>query len=246
MTRSSRLSRQREPTFSSTETLSHFSYSFVTHNQSDRRQRILDAALAPEHKEEAVKGIDAAFSHSAGGSIERYISDAADDFLNYVISRVAGLPDRDTVFDQLYGQFDQSLYGKECIVTVFAVLQNVWDNGGRAVLPPGYWLRYYSTIHGGKTADRWTRDRCVPYFEISQSAHRVGSGRSIKDESGYFVFSHSTTLPKDKNLMNAAYILRDQMVSNFILSVRLLNSSAAFSDYRGFRLLGHLSAHRLN
>jgi hypothetical protein len=183
--------------------LSEFSYSFVSYNQSDRKQRIVDAALVPEHKQEAIKGIDASYSNSVGGTLESNISNAVDDFLNYVIPRVAGLPDREAVFDKLYAQFDQSLYGKECVVTIFAVLQNVWDNGGRAVLPPGYWLRYYSKVHGGEAPNRWTRDRSVPYSEISQSARRIGLGRSIKDESAYFVFSHSTTLPKDQNLMHA-------------------------------------------
>jgi len=226
--------------------LSQFSYLFVTRDHPERQQRVLEAALIPEHRQQVEKTIEAAYSDHAGGTFELYLANAVEDFLNYVLPRVVGLPDRDAIFDEMYEQFDRSLYSDECVVTIFAILSNVWDNGGRVVLPPGYSLRYYSNMVNDRAPDRWTRDRSVPYFEISQSAQPVGPGRSIRNESAYFVFSHSTTLPKNKKFLSAAYALRDEMTRKFVFAVRLLKSSAAFADYRGFRTIGHLGLYRIN
>jgi hypothetical protein len=226
--------------------LSDFSYTFVGHDYPVRRQRVLAAALAPAYRGVAEKAVEAAYSDSMGGTTDHNLCNMVDDFLNYVVPRVAGLPDRDVVFDQFYRYFDASLYGKGCIVTMFAILHDVWDNGLRAVLPPGYALRYFDRPHLGSAADRRTRDRSVPYFEILESASPVGIGRAIRDKSAYFVFSYSTTLPKDKELIPAAYKLRDEMTRKFIFSVRVLKSSSAFSEYRGFRMLGHLSRFGMN
>jgi len=236
----------KEPDVSSQVFLRSFPYLMLTFENDERMGRVLEAALVPEYRRQAERGIEAAYSDHLGSTFEFYLAHAVEDFLNYVLPRIIGLPDSDTVFDRFYEQFDRSLYSDECVVTIFAILDNVWDNGGRAVLPPGYALRYHDKPATGRAPDRWTRDRSIPYFEISQSAKSIGLGRSIRSAPVYFVFSHSTTLPKNKDLLEKAYTLRDEMTRKFIFSVRLLNSSAAYADYRGFRTVGHLSTHQIN
>ena len=228
------------------EFLSSFPYVFTWFDKSDRHQRVLDAALAPEYKTEVERAIEAGYSDSAGGTFERHVCDAVDDFLNYIIPRSAGLPDADEIFDRYYAQFDASMFDKECVVTTFAVLRNVWDNGLRAVLPPGYCLRYFSKTHGLKPDNGWARERLIPYCEILKQAHPIGLGRPIVADGAYFVFLHSTTLPKNRHLISAAYTLQGEVTRQFIFAVRLLKHSAAFSDYRGFRTIGHLGPYSMN
>ncbi len=226
--------------------LSQFSYYFLTHEQPEREKRVLDAALVPAHKAKAEKTVEAAYSYHRGGTFEFYVAHAVQDFLNFILPRIIALPDRDSVFDHYFAQFDQSFYGEACTVTTFAVLSNVWDNGLRAVLPPGFLLGYYTKMPMDRSPDRWTRDRIVPYFEIACSANPIGLGRSIREESSYFVFSHSRELLKNKGLIPAAYALRDEITRKFMFAVRLLKFNAAFADYRGFRTIGHLALYQLN
>ena len=226
--------------FHSNEFLSSFPYAFLSHNNSERGDRVVAAALAAPHRDEVERAIEAAFSNSAGGTLERYTTIAVEDFLNYIIPRIAGMADADTVFEQYYEFFDSSLFGKECIVTTVAVLENVWDNGLGAVLPPGYSLRYITKFDAMPADNRWSRDRIVPYFEISRAAHPIGRGQPISDAGSYFVFSHSAKMPKSKKLLQSAASLRDEITKKFIFSVRLLKFSAAYSEYRGFRTLGNL------
>jgi hypothetical protein len=226
--------------------LSQFSYYFLTHEQTEREKRVLDAALVAAHRAQAEKAVEAAYSDHGGGTFEFYVAYAVQDFLNFILPRIIALPDRDAVFDHYYAQFDQSFYGDTCTVTTFAILSNIWDNGLRAVLPPSFLLRYYTKMPGDRSPDRWTRDRIVPYFEIAGAAHPIGLGRSISEESSYFVFSHSRELPKDKKLIPAAYALRDEITRKFIFAVRLLKFGATYADYRGFRTIGHLAMYQLN
>ena len=226
--------------FHSNEFLSSFPYAFLSHNNSERGDRVVAAALAAPYKEEVERAVEAAFSNWAGGTLERYVCFAVEDFLNYIIPRIAGMSDENAVFDKYYGFFDCSLFGKECIITTIAILENVWDNGLAAVLPPGYSLRYVSKFDCTPADNRWSRDRIVPYFEISRSAHPIGLGKPISGAGSYFVFSHSAKIPKNKNFLQVVSSLRDEVTRKFIFSVRLLKYSAAYSDYRGFRCLGSL------
>lgn len=230
----------------SAEFLASFPYAFMKPTGGQRCTEVLAAASSLNHRSEIERAIKAAYTDSAGLTTDGYICKAVEDFLNYVIPRIAGLPDEEDIFAKLYEQFESSILGETALVTVFAVLSNVWDNGGRAILPPGFSLQYVADDVATIPDSRWKRDRSVPYFEISKSAHPIGRGRPIKDESYYFIFKYSTMLPNDGGLIRAAYALSDAIVRKFIFSIRLLNYSAAFSDYRGFRTVGHLSAYSLN
>jgi hypothetical protein len=202
--------------------------------------------LSPEHRLQAERAIVAAYSDNAGLSTEGYVCDAVEDFLNYAIPRIAGLPDENTIFDSLYEQFDSSFFGDSCLVTMFAILTNVYDNAGRGALPPNFSFRYYVKGFGDKADQRWSRDRVVPFFEISKAAHPIGRGRGIKDESHYFIFEYSASLPKTNELTSGAYALKEDMTKKLVLALRLLKHSPVFSDYQGFRTLGHLSTYSMN
>lgn len=52
---------------------------------------------------EVERAVEAAFSNWSGGTLESYTSDAVEDFLNYIIPRIAGISDAGSVFDQYYG-----------------------------------------------------------------------------------------------------------------------------------------------
>jgi hypothetical protein len=226
--------------------LSQFSYLFLTHDQSERERRVLDAALNSDTKNSLEKTIEAAYAYHAGGTFESYVLEAVQDFMNFIIPRIAGLKEGEEIFDRFYAQFDQSLFGSHCTVTTFALLSNVWDNGGRVVLPPSFLLRYYTKVHGDRSTDRWSRERTVPYFEIVGTGHPLALGRPIKEQTAFFVFSHSVDLPKSKALLREAYALRDEITRKFLFAVRLLNFSSAYADYRGFRTIGHLGMYRMN
>lgn len=229
---------------SSREFLSSFPYMFlglgIGPEALERRRLVLESALSEPFRKTAEETIEAAYSHHYGGDLEHNVADAVDDFLNFVIPRMAGLNEQGLVFERHYKTFDESFYGEKCVVTTFSVLENVWDNGLRAVLPPGFRLSYYTSTPGARPSNLFMRERLVPYFEISRSA------RSIEDQLSYFVFSYTTTLNKSKNMLSQLYRLRDEITRKFVFATRLLIAVPVFSDYRGFRTIGHLSAYQMN
>lgn len=232
--------RDKGSDFGSPNFLSAFPYSFFSTGDSPERDLILAAALSPAYREEVERSVEAFYSNWSGGTTESYVCHAIQDLLNYLVPRAAGLPDEESIFDELYSQFDESLFGESCLVTTFAILKNVWDHSGSAVLPDGFSLRYVDQGVHHPADRRWLRDRVVPYFEIRKSAHPVAGGRDIREKFAYFLLEHTVVLPKDKGLLRLASALRDETARKFSLAVRLLDSSAALSDYRGFRTVGRL------
>jgi hypothetical protein len=230
--------------FSGEQFLESFPHWF-THDQPDRQQRIVKAALPSGFRKEAEDAIAACYSDHGGGDLESHVCDAVEDFLNYVIPRAAGLSDERVIFDQYYAAFDSSIYGKTCLVTVFAILQDIWDNSGSAILPPGFRLRYLWPGHG-RADSAYTRERAVPFFEIRKDAYPIGKGREIGSLNSYFVLEYTKAIPKNPNTIGTAYILRDEVARKFIFASRITMYSTAHSDYRCFRLLGHLSTNSMN
>jgi hypothetical protein len=223
--------------------LSSFPYSFI-HERPERKQRIVETALAPDFKKGAEDAIAAYYSDHGGGDLEFYICDAVEDFLNFVIPRTAGLPEVNVLFDRYYGAFDSSIYGKTCLVTVFAILEDIWDNSGSAVLPSGFRLRYVSSGFG-RSDSTYTRERTVPYFEIRKAARPIGRGRDLGGINVYLLLEYTTHIPKDRDAIQAAYTLFHEVARKFVFAARITLYSTAYSDYRGFRMLGHLSAHSM-
>jgi hypothetical protein len=233
--------------FQSEEFLSSFPYGFVAYGDNEeRRRRIVDAALLPEFRQEAQNCVDACYSDSSGGDLEFYISLAVEDFLNYIIPRSVGLPNGSEIFDRYYRYFDSSIYGKSCLITIFALIRDLWDHhGGSAVLPTGF--RFVWMVRGfGPLSIPYTRERAVPFFEIKKAAHPIGWGRDVTGENAFQVLEYSTSLPKNRGLLPAVYSLMHDVAAKFLLATRIKTYSTAHCDYRGFRMLGHLSAHSMN
>ena len=181
--------------------LSQFSYYFLTHEQPEREKRVLDAALVPAHKAKAEKTVEAAYSDHGGGTFEFYVAHAVQDFLNFILPRIIALPDRDSVFDHYFAQFDKSFYGETCTVTTFAVFSNVGQRAAGRTATGVFLLgvtrrcrRIAVRTGGPETAlCRISRLRVQPI--PSASAVPFAKNRS------FFVFSHSRELPKNKGLI---------------------------------------------
>jgi hypothetical protein len=231
----------------SEEFVASFPYWFFR-DDNKVQERIAGSALTPEHRQEAEKAIEAYYSDSHGGNLEFYFSQLVEDFLNYVIPRSAGLPDGLTQFERLYEQLDSCIFGKLCHVTVFAVLENAYDHAGHGanLFPRGFRLGWYSKMPSAALHQPYARERAVPFYEIQKAARAIGRGRDIKDKHSYFVLEYSITIPKKRDSVGAAYRLRDDIASKFVFALRLVGLPAAYSDYRGFRMPGHLSAYSMN
>jgi hypothetical protein len=227
--------------------LSSFPFAFLGGTRrSNWQDRIVAAATSPTYKAEIVAAIEAYFSNWGNGTLEQHLCHAVEDFLNYSIPRSAGLPDEAATFEELYFQFDQALFGKAGLVTIFAALENVWDNSGAVVLPEPSSLRYVSQPFTSTLDKGYFRSTAVPYLEIKKSAHPIGQGREIKNKYAFFLFEYSVELPKNVGFLTAASLLRDEVTRKFVFTVRLLNLSATYSDYRGFRTIGHLASYHMN
>jgi len=224
----------------SEEFLSSFPYSFM-HDAKPAGQ-VADAALLPEFRAEAEKCIEGCYANHGGGDVPFYLANAVEDFLNYIIPRSVALPNSADVFDRYYRQFDSSIFGKLCLVTTVAIIRDCWDNhGGSAVLPTG--MRFIWTVRGhGPLSNPYTRERAVPFFEMKKARHMEGTDAL----NAFNVLQYSKTLPKDRNILSAAYSLSYDTVAKFLLATRLKTYSTVHSDYRGFRMLGHLSGHSMN
>lgn len=231
----------------SEEFVASFPYSFF-HDDDKVRQAIAECALVPEHRQEAGKAIEAYYSDHGGGTLESYLVDLIEDFLNYVIPRTAGLTDGPECFEHMYDQLDSCIFGKSCHITVFAILENVYDHAGRGMnlFPRGFRLGWYTMMPSAALHQRYARERAVPFYEIRKAAHPIGRGRGIKDKNGYFVLEYSTRIPKNRESVVEAYRLRDDIARKFVFALRLTGLSCAYSDYRGFRIPGHLSTFSMN
>jgi len=232
--------------FASLEFLSSFSYEFIPHESDPTRTSIVSAAFSAPLKQKIELNIKALYANSSGLTLEGYLCEAVNDFLNYIIPRAAGLAEANEIFDEHYEYFDQSLYGETCLVTTFSLLENVSDNQGRVVLPDPFSLKYLVNPLGGRAETKALRDHAVPGFEIKMRAHPIGHGREIKDCGVFFVLEHSSFLPINKNLIPAAIALGEDIAKKFILATRLVGLSTAFSDYRGYRMTGALSGYQMN
>jgi hypothetical protein len=227
----------------SEEFLSSFPYAFM--HGAQRSEHVASAALLPDFRQEAEKCIEGCYANCSGGDVPFYLADAVEDFLNYIIPRTIALPNSGEIFDRYYRQFDSSIYGKSCLVTVLALVRDVWDHhGGSAVLPLGMRFVWLTRGHGPLNIP-YTRERTVPFLEIKKRARPIGRGRDLSGEYAFQVLQYSTQLPKDRHILGAANSFAYDVVTKFLLATRIKTYSTAHSDYRGFRMLGHLSAHSM-
>src|ERR1700682_1671021 len=194
----------------SEEFLSSFPYFFM--KDAKRSEQIADAALLPDFRAEAEKCIEGCYADHGGGDVPFYLADAVEDFLNYIIPRSVALPNSGDIFDRYYRQFDSSIYGKTCLVTTVAVIRDCWDNhGGSAVLPTG--MRFIWVVRGhGPLSIPYTRERAAPFFEMEKSTHMEGIGAP----NAFNVLQYSKMLPKDHNILSAAYSLSYDTIAKFL------------------------------
>jgi len=211
-----------------------------------RTGRIVEAALSGEFREQAKTCIEACYSDHGGGDLEFYVCDAVEDFINYIIPRTVGLENGTEIFDRYFRELDCSLYGKSCLVTILALLRDIHDHSGRArVLPPGYRLIWVFSNPGPLNIP-YTRERTVPFLEIKKSGHPIGHGRDLAGDHAFQIIQYSASLPKNRELLSEVYSLMHDVISKFVLAARLKTYSTAYSDYFGFRMVGHLSAFSMN
>lgn len=229
------------------EEMAQYSYRFLEGDDAEtvsQREKILKAALETGFKPEMEAAVGAYLSDIHGLDLNSSVCHLVDDFLAYVVPRTMGLPDGEEYFNKCYRYFESSIFGKSFTVTVFLVLSNIWDHSGSAMLPAGF--RFHWAAKGTSRDDRFSRERIVPFLEIKNTAHPIGLGRSISDHGSYFLLEYTTQLPKNKSSVHAAYQLRDDVSRKFVFAARLLTYSAVYSDYRGFRMPGHLASHSFN
>jgi hypothetical protein len=98
------------------------SYIYLPRGKSETRTRMISAAFAPEFRPVAEEAIQAFYANSSGLTVEDYMCEAVNDFLNYVVPRAAGLKEESEIFDAAYTKFDHSIYGESFLATTFAVL----------------------------------------------------------------------------------------------------------------------------
>jgi hypothetical protein len=229
---------------SSPDFVASFPYVFLPPDDEALCRRVFNAAVNGRTAE-VDRSVDAFFSDSVGGDVQFYVCKAVEDFLNYAIPRTIGLPDGNAHFENLYERFDADWFGEECTITTLAVLSNVWDHSGRVVLPDNFRLRYVSKPL--RKSDHYVlREHDVSFWEITRSAHPIGRGRSIDGQHHLFVLEHSRKIRKSRTLIQEAAQLSYDVARKFTFAVRLLKYSDCFSDYRGFRMLAHLSAFNMN
>ncbi|MGC2745790.1 MAG: hypothetical protein WA672_21685 [Candidatus Angelobacter sp.] len=229
------------------EEMAQYSYRFLQGDDSEtvvQRGKILSAAFGTGLKAEVEAAVEAYLSDIYGLDLKSSVCHLVDDFLAYVVPRTLALPDGEEYFDRSYRHFESSIFGKSFTVTVFLVLSNIWDHSASAMLPAGF--RFHWAAKDTLRDDRFSRERRVPFFEVKNTAHPIGLGRSISDQGSYFLLEYTTQLPKNKTSVEAAYHLRDDVSRKFVFASRLVTYSAVYADYRGFRMPGHLASHSFN
>jgi hypothetical protein len=199
----------------------------------------------PQFRSEAEKAIEACYANCAGGDLQFYLCDAVEDFLNYAIPRTIGLPNSVDMFDRFYREFESSLYSNSCLVTISAIIRDLSDHtGGSTVLPAGFRFLWLANFPNPMNIP-YARERGVPFLEIKMGAHPIGNGRSLANDHGFYVLQYSSRLKKEPDILGKAYQLAEKIIAHFLLAARIKTYSTAHSDYRGFRLLGKLSAHSI-
>ena len=222
--------------------LSSFPYNFVCYaDDRSKQKRFAEAALLPEFRAEAEKTIGACYANCSGGDLEFYIGLAVDDFLNYIIPRTIGLENGTAVFDRCYRQFDLSMFGNAYPVTVNAIVHDIYDHRGASdYLPIGFRLTWL--LKGpGRLDVQYTRERAVPFFETRKAARPIGRGRELADKNAFYILEYSTSVPKRPDIVGRVSQLAYDIVGQFLFAARIKTYSTAYSDYRGFRMLGHLA-----
>ncbi len=210
---------------------------------------LIDAAFEPAFKDEVERTIAICYTDHGGGTIQDYFIDLVEDFLNFALPRTIGLPDEDSLFERYYLELERDLLGPDLSVTVQAVLGNVSCHSGfdarrcSAVGLENFWR----WEHASAVNTHYLRQHVVPAIEIRKAAHPIATGRNISDDAGFVVLERPERHPKSvMTTVDYAYGRSEEVTRKAVLALRLLTGADAYSDYRGFRMLGHLSPFCMN
>jgi hypothetical protein len=229
--------------------LGAFPRSFIgtfSHSPEDERkaQTVLEAAFSAEFRTRTEEALTAYYSDHAGGTPKTYFCDLVDDFLNYAIPRTAGIANSEALFDQYYASFDRSLYSESFPLTVIAVLENASDHSGSVRHVSGVSFHWWSGPSVCPPVNtEYVRNRVVPYLELVKNAHPIGMGREIEDKNHFFVMQYTEERRKSHDAISQAYTRSEEITKKVVFAIRLLTSAAAYADYRGFRMPGHMSGY---
>jgi len=205
------------------------------------RESLVKAAFSEEFRSRTQEVIDTFYANWSGGTQESYFLNLINDFLNYALPRSLGLPDEDTVFDDLYRQFEADLFTDSYTLHVIALLKNAYDHGGH--FRPTSGLSFFwadSNPHFVLNSSR-LRNRAVPFLEIKKSAHPSFGGTDISTSHSFFVLEFDETRKKKRDGLAEAHRRSEEITKKTVLALRLLTAAPVYAEYRGFRALGHFS-----
>lgn len=214
-----------------------------------RCQALLDAAFGPAFKDEVERTIGICFTDHGGGTTQSYFIDLVEDFLNFALPRTIGLPDEDSLFEQYYLELESDLLGPDLTVTVQAVLGNVSCHSGfdvrrcNVVRLENFWR----WDHASPLNTHYLRQHVIPAIEVRKQAHPIATGRDISGAPAYLVLERLERHPKtEMTTVSYAYERSEEVTRKVVLALRLITPADAFADYRGFRMLGHMSSFHMN
>lgn len=206
-------------------------------------QAIVDAAFATPFRARTEEAVRIFFDDRSGGTPESNLLVAVDDFLNYVLPRSIGLPDANDRFNQLYEHFERDLLTNVFSLSITALIEGVRDHGASFRRAGNVGFTWASRPRRGAAANGYVRNSAVTYLDLKQGANPIGGGRSLPDVASFFLLDVQESLPKRENIVSFASARTEEMTRRVVFLLRLLTRSPVFSDYRGFRILGHRSGH---
>jgi len=184
-----------------------------------------------------------------GGTTQSYFIDLVEDFLNFALPRTIGLPDEDSLFEQYYLELESDLLGPDLTVSVQAVLGNVSCHSGfdvrrcNVVRLENFWR----WDHASPLNTHYLRQHVIPAIEVRKQAHPIATGRDISGAPAYLVLERLERHPKtEMTTVSYAYERSEEVTRKVVLALRLITPADAFADYRGFRMLGHMSSFHMN
>jgi hypothetical protein len=224
--------------------LARFPFVFVEEVGGDptltsARQRLIAAAFSDEFRSRTQEAIDIFYANHSGGTPEYYLLDLVDDFLNHSLPRSFGLADEDALFDGMYRQFEADLFTDSYTLNVVSLLRNASDHGGRFHPTCGLSFAYADSSPRIVLNHPHLRNRAISFLEIQKSARPLYGGEDISKGTGFFVLQFEEARRKKKGGLGEAHRRAEEITKKTILALRLITSTPAYTEYRGFRALGH-------
>lgn len=209
------------------------------------RELLRAAAFADGFRERTERSIQIFFQDHAGGTTESYFFKAIDDFLNYAIPRCIGLPNEAAQFDKLYSRFEEDLWADTFNVELLSLIQGVSDHGLNFHPTAGVSFSW-ATATPAPTTTPGHREDLITYLELKKSGTPIGAGRSLDAKTSFFLLNFAETIQKTNGAVSIASARSAEITRKVIFLLRLLTYSPVFSDYRGYRIVGHLGSLNLS